>query len=375
MALENTGSSLEKVEPEKDLSLDKLSTDEKKKVEEIANSIDIFDSQGIIQYGVGTQSNISSFADNILTQVKSKDTGFVGDTLTDLMLTVRDLDVDSLSSGSGLSKIPIIGSLFRGVQKFIAKYQAISTHIEEITDELAKARMQLLKDITMLDALYEKNLDYLKELDLHILAGEVKLKEIEEKILPELKQKAEQSQDTLDAQRVQDISQMVNRFEKKLHDLKLSRMVSLQTLPQIRLIQGNDQTLVEKIQSSILNTIPLWKNQIVIAIGLFRQKKALELQKEVSDTTNELLKKNAELLKDSSIEIAKESERGIVEIDTLKVVHQNLIDTIDETLKIQAEGSVKRKEAETELTKIEGELKDKLAQIKDTEPKDVKLKL
>ena len=168
---------------------------------------------------------------------------------------------------------------------------------------------------------------------------------------------------------------MVNRFEKKLHDLKLSRMVSLQTLPQIRLIQGNDQTLVEKIQSSILNTIPLWKNQIVIAIGLFRQKKALKLQKEVSDTTNELLKKNAELLKDSSIEIARESERGIVEIDTLKVVHQNLIQTIDETLKIQAEGKIKRQQAEGELTKIENELKDKLAQIKESEPKDVKLKL
>jgi len=363
---------LEQIAPEEKIDLSKLSEDEKAKVNDIASQIDINDSQGIIQYGVGAQSNISSFADTILDEVRTKDTGYAGEVLTDLMLTVKDLNVDSLSSGSFLSSIPLIGSLFNSVKKFIAQYQSISVHIEEIVDELTKTRMQLLKDITLLDTLYEKNHEYLKDLDLHILAGEIKLKEIEDVILPKLKKEAAESADTLDAQKVQDLNQMINRFEKKLHDLKLSRMVSLQTLPQVRLIQNNDQLLVEKIQSSILNTIPLWKNQIVIAISLFRQAKALELQKEVSDTTNDLLKKNSELLKDSSIKIAKESERGIVEIETLKKVHNDLISTIDETLKIQAEGKANRAVVETELVKLEDELKAKLTQVKEETPAKLK---
>jgi len=354
---------------QEELALDKLTPEEKKKVDELSNQIDIFDSQGVIQYGVGAQSNISSFADTILTEIRAKDAGYAGEALSDLMLKVKGMNVDSLSSSDGfLSKIPIIGGLVKSAQKFMAQYEKMSTEIDRIVDELTKARMQLLKDITMLDNLYEKNHEYLKELDLLILAGGVKLKEIEEKILPEIKAQAEKSQDTLDAQKVQDLIQMINRFEKKIHDLKLSRMVSLQTLPQIRLIQNNDQVLVEKIQSSILNTIPLWKNQIIITIGLVRQKKALELQKEVSSTTNDLLKKNAEMLKDSSIEVAKESEKGIVEIETLKHVHTNLIETIEETMKIQEEGKTKRREAEVELQKLEGELKTKLAAVKSQEP-------
>lgn len=353
-------------EVKKEVSLNDLTPEQKQKVEQIAASIDINDSQGIIQYGVGAQSNISTFADSVLEQVKAKDAGDVGKTLTDLMLTVKDLDVDSLSSESFMSKIPLLGNLVSSAKRFVAQYQSIEHHIEEITDELTKARMQLLKDITLLDALYEKNKDYMKELELFILAGEIKLKELQEKTLPELKAKAEASKDTLDAQKVQDLSQMINRFEKKIHDLKLSRMISVQTLPQVRLIQNNDQLLVEKIQSSILNTIPLWKNQVVIAISLFRQKKALELQKEVSETTNDLLTKNADLLKTSSIDIAKESEKGIVEIETLKKVHESLISTIDETLKIQAEGRTKRAQAEVEITKLENDLKAKLTQVKDT---------
>jgi len=365
---------LEKVAPEQDLALTKLSTEEKAKVAEIVSQIDVNDSQGIIQYGVSAQSNISNFADTILEQVKTKDTGEAGEVLTDLMLTVKGLKVDSLSSGgSFLANLPLIGSIFGGVKKFIAQYQSISTHIEEIVDELTKARMRLIKDITLLDNLYDKNEDYLRDLDLLILAGGEKLKEIDEKLVPELKAQAEASGDTLDAQKIQDLNQMINRFEKKLHDLKLSRMISLQTLPQVRLIQNNDQLLVEKIQSSILNTIPLWKNQIVIAISLFRQKKALELQKEVSATTNELLTKNSQLLKDSSIEIAKESEKGIVEIETLKKVHNDLIATIDETLRIQAEGKVKRQNVEVELVKLEDELKAKLSSVKSSAPAEPKL--
>ncbi|HQO38970.1 MAG TPA: toxic anion resistance protein [Spirochaetota bacterium] len=356
--------SVQAQEIKKEVTLKDLSPEEKKKVDEIAAQIDINDSQGIIQYGVGAQSNISNFADSILEQVKAKDAGEVGETLTDLMLTVKKLDVDSLSGESFMSKIPLIGNLVNSTKKFIAQYQSIEHHMEEIIDEMNKARMQLLKDITLLDALYEKNRDYMQELELYILAGEIKLKELNEKTLPELKSAAAASGDTLDAQKVQDLTQMINRFEKKVHDLKLSRMVSIQSLPQVRLIQNNDQLLVEKIQSSILNTIPLWKNQVVIAISLFRQKKAIELQKEVTETTNDLLQKNADLLKTSSLDVARESEKGIVEIDTLKKVHESLISTIDETLKIQAEGKTRRLQAEVEITKLENELKAKLAQVK-----------
>ncbi len=347
-------------------SLNDLNGEQQNKVQQIMTQIDINDSQSIIQYGVGAQTNISNFADNILEQVKAKDAGEVGAVLTDLMLTVKKIDVDSLSGGGAMSKIPLIGNLFDGAKKFVAQYQSIEHHIEEITDEMTKARMQLLKDVTLLDSLYEKNREYLTELDLFILAGGLKLKELQDKALPELKAKAEASKDSLDAQKVQDLSQMINRFEKKIYDLKLSRMIAIQTLPQVRLIQNNDQLLVEKIQSSILNTIPLWKNQVVIAISLFRQKKALELQKEVSATTNDLLTKNSELLKTSSIEVAKESEKGIVEIETLKKVHDNLISTIDETLKIQAEGKTKRAQAEAEIQKLENDLKNKLAQVKES---------
>ncbi len=351
----------------KEVSLNDLTPDQKQKVEQISASIDINDSQGIIQYGVGAQSNISSFADNVLAQVKTKDAGDVGETLSDLMLTVKGLDVESLSNESFMSKIPLLGNLVSGAKRFVAQYQSIEHHIEEITDELSKARMRLLKDITLLDALYEKNKEYMKELELFILAGEIKLRELQEQVLPELKAKATASNDALEAQTVQDLSQMINRFEKKIHDLKLSRIISVQTLPQVRLIQNNDELLVEKIQSSILNTIPLWKNQVVIAISLFRQKKALELQKEVSATTNDLLTKNADLLKTGSIDIAKESEKGIVEIETLKKVHESLISTIDETLKIQAEGRTKRAQAEIEITKLENELKAKLTRIEESE--------
>ena len=353
---------------QKELVLSQLTADEQKKIEQIQKELDLDDSQSVIQFGVGSQSGISSFSDTILTEIRSRDSGYIGNVLTDLMIKVKGLNVGDLSGGSTLSKIPIIGSMVNSAKKFVAGYEKISVQIEKIIDELTKARMQLLKDITMFDSLYEKNLQYIRDLDLFILAGKLKQKEVEEKIIPELRAKAEQSKDTLDAQKVQDMTQALNRLEKKIMDLQLSRMVALQTNPQVRLIQSGDQVLVEKIQSSILNTIPLWKNQVVIAIGIFRQKKALEVQKEVSKTTNDLLQKNAELLKEGTVEVAKESERGIVEIETLKKVHDNLIATIDETLKIQQEGKVKRQQAEVELTKLEGELKNKLKEAKSSGP-------
>lgn len=353
---------------QKELTLTELTPEEQKKVEQIKKELDLDDSQSVIQFGVGSQTGISGFSDTILTEIRSRDSGDVGNVLTDLMIKVKGLNVGDLSGESTLSKIPIIGSLMNSAKKFVAGYEKISVQIEKIIDELTKARMQLLKDITMFDSLYEKNLQYIRDLDLYILAGKQKQKEVEEKVIPELKAKADQTKETLDAQKVQDMTQALNRLEKKIMDLQLSRMVALQTNPQVRLIQSGDQVLVEKIQSSILNTIPLWKNQVVIAIGIFRQKKALEVQKEVSKTTNDLLKKNAELLKEGTIEVAKESERGIVEIETLKMVHDNLIATIDETLKIQQEGKVKRQQAEIELTKLEGELKNKLKEVKSSSP-------
>lgn len=338
---------------------------DKQKVIDISNSIDIRDTQTALQYGVNAQVNISRFADNVLNQIRAKDAGYVGEVLTDLMLKVKDMNVDSLSGKPGfLESLPILGGLMNSAKKFIAKYDKMNVQIENIVDELDKTRMQLLKDLTVLDKLFESNLEYFHELNLYIAAGEMKIKELQDTFLPSLKAKAENSTDMLAAQEYNDMTQFINRFEKKLHDLKLSRTICLQTAPQIRLVQGNNQLLVEKIQSSILNTIPLWKNQMIIAISLLRQKKALEIQKEVSQTTNDLLLKNAELLKTNTIETAKEGEKGIVEIETLKKVNADLITTIEETLKIQQEGSLKRKQAEQELSKIEQELKDKLASLK-----------
>jgi len=349
----------------KDLvDISKLTPDEMKQVDNIKSQINVTDSQAIITYGVGAQRDISTFADNILNEVRTKDSGFVGSILSDLVFKIKDLNVDGLGSGNALSKIPIIGGIWNSVKKFIANYEKLSVHIEKIVDELDKARMQMLHDITLLDAMYGKNLDYLKNLDLYIAAGQLKLQELNDTMLVELKTKAETSKLPEDVQKYNDFAQFLNRFDKKLHDLKLSRMIVIQTAPQIRLIQNGDQALVEKIQSSILNTIPLWKNQIVIAITLFRQKKSLEIQKEVTQTTNDLLQKNSELLKDSTIEIAKESERGIVEIETLKKVNDNLITTIQETIRIQADGKTKRQQAEVELVKLESDLKNQLLSLK-----------
>lgn len=342
-----------------------LTEEQRQKLEEIMKTINIEDSQFVLQYGVGAQGQIASFADNVLNEVRAKDGGYVGEILTDLMLKVKDLEVNNLSSDrSFVSRIPIVGSLVNTTQKFTAKYQKLNGEIENIVESLDKARMQLLKDVTLLDYLFEKNLEYLGNLNYYIMAGQLKLKELNERVVPEMQEKVKLSNDPVDAQKLNDTLQLVNRFEKKIYDLKLSRMIALQTAPQIRLIQNNNQVLVEKIQSSILNTIPLWKNQIVIAISLFRQKHALDVQREVTDTTNELLKRNSAMLKESSIGIAKETERGIVDIETLKQVNGDLIATIEETLKIQQEGRTKRQQAEVELQNIEKELKDKLITIK-----------
>ncbi|GBF51512.1 tellurite resistance protein [Leptospira ryugenii] len=342
-----------------------LTAEEQKKVQELTAQIKLDQPNDIIQYGSQVQAKVSEFADKVLGEIKTKDAGYAGELLNNLLFRVKDLNLDSVGSEGGvLSKIPVIGGLFDAGKKFLAKFEDLQSQVEKIVDELHVARTNLTKDIALLQNLYEKNLEYFKEIQIYIAAGDQKVQEFRNKILPDMLAKAQAQGDTLASQKYQDMVQMVDRFEKKLHDLKLSRILSLQTGPQIRLIQNGNQVLVEKIQSSILNTIPLWKNQIVIALGLLRQRKALTAQQEVTKTTNELIQKNSEMLKSGTIEIAKESEKGIVEVETLKKVNQQLIETISETLKIQEEGRSKRKLAEQELIKLESDIKQKLLEAK-----------
>lgn len=344
--------------------IEELTPEQKIRVNELKESIDLMDSQASIQYGVGAQRNISSFADNILTQIRSKDSGYVGDMMSELMLKVKDVGVDKLGEESFLDKIPLLKDASRSIRKFMQRYETLEVQIDRIEGELDKARMELLKDIGMFDGLYEKNLDYFRELQVYIVAGEEKIQEIRTETLPALREQAQAKGDPMSAQLVTDFEDTVNRFEKKIHDLKLSKTIAIQTAPQIRLIQNNDKLLVDKIQTAVLNTIPLWKSQIVIALGLSRQQSALKMQREVSNATNALLKKNAELLKQNTIDVAKESERGIVDIETLKKVNADLIETIEETIKIQQEGRTARQNAETELAGIENQLKNVLLETR-----------
>ncbi len=329
------------------------------RVEELKNSINLMDSQTTIQYGVGAQRNISSFSDHILAQVRSKDSGYVGELMSELVLKVKDAGVDQLEDGP-LDKIPFLKNASRAVKRFMQRYEKLEVQIDHIEQQLEQARMQMLKDITMFDGLYEKNLEYFQELQIYIAAGEEKLKELREITLPRLHAEASAKGDPMSAQAVRDFEDTVNRFEKKIHDLKLSKTIAIQTAPQIRLIQNNDKMLVDKIQTAVLSTIPLWKSQIVIALGLHRQESVLKMQRSVSDATNTLLTKNAELLKQNSVDVARESERGIVDLQTLKKVNADLISTIEETIKVQQEGRIARQNAEAELAGIEEQLKHTL---------------
>lgn len=343
-----------------------MSPEERQKVLDIAAQINVADSQNVIQYGNLAQSDISKFSDAMLDQIRAKDSGEVGDVLTDLLVKVQDVNIDAIDPNQkGFSLAKMFGGVRKETQKFIARYDKISVQIEKIIDQLDRSKLQLIRDITTLDTMYVKNLDFLKQLDIYIMAGSLKLKDLNDKVLPELKEKATKSGDAVDAQKVKDMAELISRFEKKIHDLKLSRMIAIQTAPQIRLIQGNDQTLVEKIQSSIMNTIPLWKNQIAIAITMLRQQSALKLQRDVTNATNDLLARNSEMLKTSSIDIARENERGIVDIETLKKVNEDLIITLEETLKIQQDGRARRVQVETELKTMEDDIKKKLLEMKD----------
>lgn len=340
--------------------VERVTPAEREKINEIKNNIDLMDSQMTEQFGVGAQKNIAQFSETILAQIKSKDAGYVGDIMTDLMTKVRDADMDDMDDDSFLKKIPFLGKLTNSTEKYMARFQNLETQIDKIESELDKARMGLLKDIGVLDNLYAKNVEYFNDLQLYILAGEEKLKELRDTTLPKLRQEALESNDPMASQLINDFENTVNRFDKKVHDLKLSKTLAIQTAPQIKLIQNNDKALVDKIQTAILNTIPLWKSQVVIALSLSKQKAGLQMQRSVTDTTNDLLRKNSEMLKTNTIEVAKESERGIVELETLKKVNDDLITTIDETLKIQREGQARRLAAEQELLKIEETLKQSL---------------
>ncbi len=343
-----------------------MSPEDRQKVLDIAAQINVSDSQNVIQYGNLAQSDISKFSDAMLDQIRAKDSGEVGDVLTDLLVKVQDVNIDAIDPNQkGFSFAKMFSGVRKETQKFIARYDKISVQIEKIIDQLDRSKLQLIRDITALDTMYDKNLDYLKQLDIYIMAGSLKLKDLNDKELPALKEKATKTGDAVDAQKVKDMAELISRFEKKIHDLKLSRMIAIQTAPQIRLIQSNDQTLVEKIQSSIMNTIPLWKNQIAIAITMLRQQSALKLQRDVTNTTNDLLARNSEMLKTSSIDIARENERGIVDIETLKKVNEDLIITLEETLKIQQDGRARRAQVETELKTMEDDIKRKLLEMKD----------
>ena len=337
----------------------RLSPEEKKMVADFANTIDLTKSNLILQYGVGAQKKIADFSESALNNVKTKDLGEVGEMLTGVVMELKSFEAEGEEKG-------FLGLFKKQTNKLAAmkaKYDKAELNINKICNVLEGHKIQLLKDIATMDKMYEINKTYFKELSMYILAGKKKLALVQSEELPQLIDKSNQTNLPEDAQAVNDLVAVCNRFEKKIHDLELTRMISIQMAPQIRLVQENDSLMVEKVQSTIVNTIPLWKSQMVLALGVNHSVQAAKAQREVTNMTNELLKKNAETLKMATIETAKESERGIVDIETLRLTNASLISTLDEVLRIQSEGRQKRKEAELELNRIEGELKTKLLEI------------
>ncbi len=335
-----------------------LTPEELKMVEDFSKKIDITNSRAVMTYGVGTQKKMADFSEKTLESVKTKDMGEVGDMVTGLVTQLKNFDVDENEKG--------IKGFFKKkgnqMQEMKTKYTNVEKNVTAISNELEKHQVTLLKDVELLDRMYELNLNYYKELSMYILAGKKKLREVRENELPVLQKKAEMSGLPEDAQAAKDLAEQCDRFEKKLHDLQLTRTVAMQTGPQIRMIQASDQMMAEKIQSTIVNTIPLWKNQMVIAIGIEHSTQAARAEREVNDMTNALLRKNAEKLKMATVESARESERGVVDIETLKHTNEMLISTMDEVLSIQTEGKQKRAEAEKDLAAIEAQLREKLLQ-------------
>ncbi|MEF2764204.1 MAG: toxic anion resistance protein [Mediterraneibacter sp.] len=347
----------EKQEPALDESI--LTEEERKTVDEFAKQIDLTNSAMVLQYGAGTQKKMADFSEAALENVKSKDLGEVGELLSGVVKELRDFDEEEEKGFFGFFK-----KASGRIESMKAKYAKAEANVNEIVKVLEKHQVQLMKDTALLDKMYELNLTYFKELSMYILAGKKKLQEVRSTRLAELTDRAQASGLPEDAQAAKDLNSMCERFEKKIHDLELTRMISIQTAPQIRLVQNNDTLMVEKIQSTIVNTIPLWKSQMVLALGVEHSTQAAEAQRKVTDMTNELLRKNAEKLKMATVETAKESERGIVDMETLKATNESLISTLDEVMNIQREGRQKRREAEAELQNMEQELKNKLLEIR-----------
>ncbi len=334
-----------------------LTEEEKKEVESFAQQIDLMNPDHVMMYGADAQKKVSSFADSILESVKTADMGDVGDTLTKLIRELKGFEATT-EKPKGLRAL--FSSTKQQIATMKAKYDDVSSNVDAIAGSLEKHQVQLLKDIAMFDQLYDLNMTYFHELTMYIVAGEKRLQQVRDTDLKALREIAEKSGDAMDAQKANDLAAQCDRFEKKLHDLKLTRQISMQMAPQIRLLQNNNSILVERIQSTLVNTLPLWKNQMVLALGLEHSQQAMQAQKAVTDMTNDLLKKNAEKLKMGTLATAREAERGIIDMETLQQTNQSLIDTIDEVIRIQQEGRQKRAEAEKTLADMEVELKKKL---------------
>ncbi|MGX8236353.1 toxic anion resistance protein [Exiguobacterium undae] len=338
--------------------------EQRQKIERLLQVIDLKKSDAVMQFGAPVQRELSQFSDQVLSEVKMKDGGDAGKLLSDLMQRVRQMDPDTLQEKKSFwSNVPVIGRAKKKAETYFLQYEKMSAYLEEVVHNLDRSKFGLMKDITLLDQMYQKNKRYFEELNLYIAAGETKIAHVREHEIEPLRMEVERTRDQTRLQELNDMIQLADRFEKKIHDLKLSRTISLQMAPQIRVIQQNNQILAEKIESAVVNTIPLWKNQVVLSLSLSRQKTALQMQKDVTNTTNQLLEQNSRLLKDSSIEIAEENEKGIVSVESLKVAHQNLIETLDETLRIQQDGKQKRRDAEHELERMENELKQKVIEV------------
>ena len=346
-----------KADPQLDESI--LTEEERRMVDDFSRQIDLHDSNGILQYGVGTQKKMADFSENALKTVQTKDLGEVGDMITGLVTELKNFDTEEEERGF-LGLFKKTGNKITALK---AKYDKAEANVEKICEVLEGHQMQLMKDVAVLDKMYGLNLSYFKELSMYILAGKKRLNEVRDTELASLVVKAQQSGQPEDAQAAKDFESLCERFEKKLHDLELTRAIALQTAPQIRLVQASNTVMIEKIQSTVVNTIPLWKNQMVIALGVEHANQAAKAQREVTDMTNQLLKKNAQALKMATIESAKASERGIVDLETLQTTNAALISTFDEVMKIQEEGRQKRRAAEEELSRMELELKNKLLQI------------
>ena len=347
--------------PVERLELSKLSPAEQAAVTEFSKKIDILNTEQVLNYGSNAQKNISEFSDSALSAVRTKDLGEVGNMLSELVVELKGMNFDP-EQKKGLRGL--FNKTRQDIASIKAQYDKAEVNVDKIVEQLEHHEVVLLKDISLMDRMYEKNQEYMKELTMYIIAGKLRIEELRSVELPELQKKAAESGLPEDAQAANDFANMIGRFEKKIHDLELTRTISLQMSPQIRMIQNNDTLMSEKIRSSILNTIPLWKSQMVLGLSMYHSEEAMKAQREVTDVTNQLLESNAKKLHQGSVNVAKESERGIVDIETLKKTNLELIATLDEVRQIQDEGRVKRLQAEEELGRIEGQLKQKLLEMK-----------